>query len=194
MEKKPVTILEDNVEVIVTAREGIASELPSLWLSLSPVFGLEEQTESSTWSAYDIENRKLLLLSTINLKVMDDEKTKSLTNIKKLLLETGIEGLPWSSPLNTHSVLISSHAFDSYSTHVELFTHVDIPYLFIRIYIYLNLTLEKFDDQAISNAYFNFICRHGLISMNDGIVQVDLGKVVEEGKKTPDLYGGLYNE
>ena len=194
MENKTVTILEDYSEVIVTAREGIASELPSLWSSLSPVFGLEEQTESSTWCAYDPENRKLLLLSTINLKVMDEEKTKSLTNIKKLLSETGIEGLPWPSPLNTYSILVLSHAFESYSIHVELFTHTDVPYLFVRLYIYLNLTIEKFDDQAISNAYFNFICKHGLVSMNNGIVQVDLGKVVEEGKKTPDLYGGLYND
>lgn len=194
MEKPTVTILEDNVEVIMTAREGIASELPSLWSSLSPVFGLEEQTESSTWCAYDPENRKLLLLSTINLKVMDEEKTKSLTNIKKLLAETGIEGLLWSSPLNTYSILVFSRAFESHSTHIELFTHADVPYLFIRLYIYLNLTVDKFDDQAISNAYFNFICRHGLISMNNGIVQVDLSKVVEEGSKTPDLYGGLYND
>lgn len=194
MEKPTITILEDNAEIIVIAREGIASELPSLWSSLDPVFGLEEETESSTWCAYDNENKKLLLLSTINLKVTDEDKTKSLTNIKKLLSETGIEGLPWPSPLNTYSVLVFSHAFESYSIHVELFTHADIPYLFIRFYIYVNLVMDKFDDQAISNAYFNFICRHGLVSMNNGIVQVDLGKVVEEGKKTPDLYGGLYND
>jgi hypothetical protein len=189
-----MTILENNAEVIVTAREGIASELPSLWLKLSPLFDPEEQTESSTWCSYDNEGGKLLLTSTINLKVIDEEKTKSLTSIKKILSETDINGLLWSSPLNTYSVLIFSHFFETYSTHVELFTHADIPYLFIRLYIYLNLNISKLDEQAVSNSYFNFICKHGLISMNNGIVQIDTGEVVEKGNKTPELYKGLYNE
>lgn len=194
MEEEPhITILEDNTDVILSMREGIASLLPSLWLSLDPVFGLEEETESSTWCTYN-EEGKLLLYSVINLKVKNQEKTRSITSIKKALLESGIEGLLWVSPLNTYSVMVASSASDFGSIAVELFTHADISYLFIRLYVHLNLVVGKFDEQVMSNAYFDFISKHGLLSMTKGIVKVNTDKVITEGGKVPDLYGGLYDK
>lgn len=181
------TIFKNNANAIVAARESIAEVLPPLWSSLDSVFGLVEGSESSPWSAYDA---RLLLFSILALKVQKEKKIKSIANIKETFSEAGIEGILWNSSLNIHSVLV--HETSSYA--VEIFTHKDIPFLFFHLYVYLDLIIEKFDAQAMSLAYFDFMLESGFISMNDGIIKVDLGKVVENGKKAPNLYGGLYEK
>jgi len=187
-------ILRDSAKIILDAREGMASVLPSLWSSLDPIFGLEEETESSVWCTYD--SGRLLLYSIINLKVKNRDKIKSVASIKQALVESGIEGLLWSYPLNTYSIIVASSAQDGSTSAVELFTHRDIPFLFVHLYIYLNVTIEKFDAQAMSMAYFNFILEHGMISMQ-GIVKLFGDKSEDEGEVgslNPGFYSNLYKK
>jgi hypothetical protein len=195
MERAHITILEDNTDAILSMREGIVALLPSLWLSLNPIFNLEEETESCPWCAYS--DGKLLLYSIINLRVKNQDRIRSITSIKKALFDSGIEGILWDTPLNTYSILVGSSAFDFGSIAIELFAHADISYLFFRIYIYFNASLDTFDAQdamKMSFAYFDFINKHGLLSMNKGIVQVDVKKSTHEEVKTPNLYNGLYKD
>jgi hypothetical protein len=167
----------------------MASSLPSLWSSLNLVFRLEEETESSPWCAYD--NGILLLSSVINLKVKNPETTKSIISIKKSLFDTGIEGAPWKSPLNTYSVLVVSQTYETSSGAVEVFIHADIPYLFIQLHVNSDVIIDNFDSQIMSKAYFDFMLEYGFISMNNGIVKIGVTEESNKKIKTPDIYGGL---
>jgi len=173
-------MLEENI--IISQREGIRSLLPSLWLILNPVFDLEEEYESNPWCAY--ADGKLLLSSVIVLKVKNQNKMRSLSTIKQLMERSGIVGESTDS-VNTFSIFLWDRS-------VELFAHRDVPYLFINLYVYLDIIVESFDAQIVSLSYFDFILKQGLISMDKGIIKVDMEK--KEEKDTPSLYGGLYNK
>jgi hypothetical protein len=140
-------------KTIIEKREGIRSLLPSLWDILNPVFDLEEESESSPWCAYI--NGKLLLSSVIILKVKNQDKVRSLSTIKQLMEQSGIPGESTDS-INTYSILL-------YNKSIELFVHRDIPYLFINLYVYLDVIIESFDAQTISLEYFDLILQQPLV-------------------------------
>jgi hypothetical protein len=194
MDQTPkITILEDSTNAILAARKSIAEVLPSLWLSLDPVFGLEEESESSAWVTY--REDWLYLFSSINLRVKDPDKTRSLTSIKDLLSVTGIEGLLQKTPLNTYALVYASGVSEAHQHAVRLFCHSGVSYLFAQFYINLvNIHLDSFDEQAMGHAYFNFMLNHGLITMTNGIVQVKKEEISPDGTKIPGLYSGLYKE
>jgi hypothetical protein len=145
--------------------------------------GLEEELESSPWCVY--KDDKLLLLSVIVLKVKNQDRIDFL-KISRVMEESGFRYVPGEFVLNTCSVFF-------WNKSVEIFIYKGIPYFFIRLYVYLDVIIEKFDAQAVSLDYFNFILEHGFISMDKGIIKVDMKKKEDE-KVTPSLYGGLYNK
>jgi len=178
-------ILDNHKELLLGSRDQLASLLPSLWNNLHPIFNLTEKTESSVWAVYYEGN--LLLSSQVILQVGLYDKMRSITELKRLLAPIG--GTPGEFSLNTYSLFFGDNK------QIELFVHMNVPFIFIKLYIVIEVFIDNFDQQTMSDAYFNFILKHGLISVCKGIIFITEEKEPPKTEgKIPDLYGGLYNE
>lgn len=178
-----LTVLENQVDAIKGSREVIASLLPDLWNSLHPIFDLSESSESNTYGVYS--DGVLGLSSAIDLKIGNQDRVRTSRDIRESI-----------TPLN----LVVIYSLNNYSVvfndNIDMSIHVGIPYIFMNFRINIKVNIDKFDEYIMGNAYFNFILKHGLISMNKGIISVSTDNKEAAGKtpKTPTLYSGLYED
>lgn len=177
-----LTVLESQKDAIQGSREKIASLLPDLWNSLHPIFNLSESSESNVWCSY--VNGRLSLSTTIDLKIGNTDKVRTSRSIKEAF--TPLDWIVVYS-LNSYSIVINDN--------IDLFIHVGIPFIFVNIRLSVEVMINSFDEQAMSNNYFSFILKHGLISMSEGIITIAKEETTKKGTpKTPDLYSGLYED